>query len=101
VFHLDRRLAQKIANDIRWLGSGPRTGLMELLLPANGPGSSIMPGKVALDIRREAKVHHPRRLLHRPRHDEVEVAACDGVAQSVRRSPGNGEGLRGSVIVTS
>jgi fumarate hydratase class II len=36
----------KIANDMRWLGSGPRTGLMELLLPANEPGSSIMPGKV-------------------------------------------------------
>ncbi len=36
----------KIANDIRWLGSGPRCGLGELLLPATQPGSSIMPGKV-------------------------------------------------------
>lgn len=36
----------KIANDVRWLGSGPRSGLGELLLPANEPGSSIMPGKV-------------------------------------------------------
>jgi len=36
----------KIANDIRWLGSGPRCGLEELLLPENEPGSSIMPGKV-------------------------------------------------------
>jgi fumarate hydratase class II len=36
----------KIANDIRMLGSGPRCGLGELLLPANEPGSSIMPGKV-------------------------------------------------------
>jgi fumarate hydratase class II len=36
----------KIANDIRWLGSGPRCGLGELVLPANEPGSSIMPGKV-------------------------------------------------------
>ncbi|MCJ2181747.1 class II fumarate hydratase [Novosphingobium sp. 1949] len=36
----------KIANDIRWLGSGPRSGLGELELPANEPGSSIMPGKV-------------------------------------------------------
>ena len=36
----------KIANDIRWLGSGPRAGLHELKLPANEPGSSIMPGKV-------------------------------------------------------
>lgn len=36
----------KIANDIRWLASGPRSGLGELTLPANEPGSSIMPGKV-------------------------------------------------------
>jgi fumarate hydratase class II len=36
----------KIANDIRWLGSGPRCGLGELKLPENEPGSSIMPGKV-------------------------------------------------------
>ncbi len=36
----------KIANDIRWLGSGPRCGIGELNLPANEPGSSIMPGKV-------------------------------------------------------
>jgi fumarate hydratase class II len=36
----------KIANDIRWLGSGPRCGLFELLLPETQPGSSIMPGKV-------------------------------------------------------
>lgn len=36
----------KIANDIRWMGSGPRSGLGELILPSNEPGSSIMPGKV-------------------------------------------------------
>lgn len=36
----------KIANDVRWLGSGPRCGIGELILPANEPGSSIMPGKV-------------------------------------------------------
>ena len=36
----------KIANDLRWLASGPRCGLGELVLPANEPGSSIMPGKV-------------------------------------------------------
>jgi fumarate hydratase class II len=36
----------KIANDVRWLGSGPRAGLGELILPENEPGSSIMPGKV-------------------------------------------------------
>ena len=36
----------KIANDIRWLGSGPRCGIGEIMLPAVQPGSSIMPGKV-------------------------------------------------------
>ena len=36
----------KIANDIRWLSSGPRCGLGELLIPSNEPGSSMMPGKV-------------------------------------------------------
>jgi len=36
----------KIANDIRWLASGPRCGIGELVIPANEPGSSIMPGKV-------------------------------------------------------
>ena len=36
----------KIANDIRWMGSGPRTGLAEIRIPDLQPGSSIMPGKV-------------------------------------------------------
>lgn len=36
----------KIANDVRWLASGPRVGLGEIVIPANEPGSSIMPGKV-------------------------------------------------------
>jgi fumarate hydratase class II len=36
----------KVANDLRWLGSGPRAGIHELVLPANEPGSSIMPGKI-------------------------------------------------------
>jgi len=36
----------KIANDLRWLGSGPRSGIHELILPSNEPGSAIMPGKV-------------------------------------------------------
>ncbi|HEY1826808.1 MAG TPA: class II fumarate hydratase [Acidimicrobiales bacterium] len=36
----------KVADDLRWLGSGPRSGLGELMLPENEPGSSIMPGKV-------------------------------------------------------
>src|SRR5690606_42009179 len=36
----------KIANDLRWLGSGPRAGLAEITMPDLQPGSSIMPGKV-------------------------------------------------------
>src|SRR5699024_984232 len=36
----------KIANDVRWLSSGPRSGIGEITIPANEPGSSIMPGKV-------------------------------------------------------
>ena len=36
----------KIANDIRWLASGPRCGIGEIAIPENEPGSSIMPGKV-------------------------------------------------------
>src|SRR5205085_9806956 len=36
----------KIANDVRWLSSGPRSGLGEITIPENEPGSSIMPGKV-------------------------------------------------------
>ena len=36
----------KLSNDLRWMGSGPRCGLSELILPSNEPGSSIMPGKV-------------------------------------------------------
>lgn len=43
----------KIANDIRFLGSGPRCGLGELILPANEPGSSIMPGTVIAIISRQ------------------------------------------------
>ena len=38
--------AMKVANDIRWLASGPRSGIGEITIPANEPGSSIMPGKV-------------------------------------------------------
>ena len=41
----------KIANDIRWLSSGPRCGLGEIFIPENEPGSSIMPGKVKMCIR--------------------------------------------------
>lgn len=46
VLRLTALSLMKMANDIRWMGSGPRAGLFELLLPANEPGSSIMPGKI-------------------------------------------------------
>ena len=36
----------KIGNDLRWLSSGPRSGIGEIILPTNEPGSSIMPGKI-------------------------------------------------------
>jgi fumarate hydratase class II len=45
-FKMAAAALMKIANDVRWLGSGPRCGLGELKLPENEPGSSIMPGKV-------------------------------------------------------
>ena len=45
-FRLLATALMKIANDIRWLASGPRCGLGELILPENEPGSSIMPGKI-------------------------------------------------------
>ncbi|GIS73076.1 MAG: hypothetical protein CM1200mP10_26530 [Candidatus Neomarinimicrobiota bacterium] len=44
----------KIANDIRWLASGPRSGIGEIVLPGNEPGSSIMPGKGKSDPMRRA-----------------------------------------------
>ena len=63
----------KIANDIRWMGSGPRCGLAELTLPENEPGSSIMPGKVnptqseamtmvCVQVHRQRYRHFDRRL---------------------------------------
>jgi fumarate hydratase class II len=63
----------KIANDIRLLGSGPRCGLGELLLPANEPGSSIMPGKVNPTSVRSADhgVHCRARRRHRRRHRRI------------------------------
>jgi fumarate hydratase class II len=44
--HAGLRALMKVANDMRWLASGPRCGIGELILPENEPGSSIMPGKV-------------------------------------------------------
>jgi fumarate hydratase class II len=68
----------KIVNDVRWLGSGPRAGLHELNLPANEPGSSIMPGKV------------------NPTQEEAMVMVCiqvlgDDVAVAFAGSQGNFE----------
>ena len=59
----------KIANDVRWLASGPRAGIGELKLPANEPGSSIMPGKVNPDpVRGDGDgLHSGDRRRHRYR----------------------------------
>src|ERR1700721_2873618 len=68
----------KMANDLRWLGSGPRTGLGELLFPENEPGSSIMPGK--------ANPTQPEAMLM----VATEVIAA-GVAVSMAGAEGNFE----------
>ena len=92
----------KIANDIRWLGSGPRCGIGEIRLPATQPGSSIMPGKVNPVIsrvdhdglragHRQRRLHHlgrRERQLRAQRHD-----AGDG-AQPSREHPAARECLR-------
>ena len=65
----------KIANDIRLLGSGPRSGLGELILPANEPGSSIMPGKVN-PTQAEALTQVAAQVMGH--HTTVSVAASHG-----------------------
>ena len=94
----------KIANDIRFLGSGPRSGLGELILPENEPGSSIMPGKVnptqseALTMVCVARVRQPdddrgRRLARAFRAQRLQAgarllhAAIDPAAWPMRRAP--------------
>lgn len=56
----------KIANDIRFLGSGPRCGLGELSLPENEPGSSIMPGNVVFILLRTFYLFFSSNFLKRP-----------------------------------
>ena len=68
----------KIANDIRLLGSGPRSGLGELILPANEPGSSIMPGKVN-PTQAEAVTQVAAQVMGN--HTTVTVAASHGHLQ--------------------
>ncbi len=68
----------KIANDIRLLGSGPRSGLGELILPANEPGSSIMPGKVN-PTQAEALTQVCAQVMGH--HTTVSVAASHGHLQ--------------------
>ncbi len=65
----------KIANDVRWLASGPRAGLGELRIPENEPGSSIMPGKVN-PTQAEALVMVGLRVMGN--HTTVNVAASQG-----------------------
>ena len=76
----------KIANDIRWLASGPRAGIGELILPENEPGSSIMPGKVNPDAERGDD--HGRRagLRKRPGHQLRRIA---GQLRTQRVQPGD------------
>src|SRR5262249_41653256 len=65
----------KVANDMRWLASGPRAGLHELELPANEPGSSIMPGKV------------------NPTQQEAMVMVClQGIGEGPDVAPAGGQG---------
>ena len=65
----------KIANDIRLLGSGPRSGLGELILPENEPGSSIMPGKVN-PTQAEAMTMVCAQVMGN--HTAISVAGCQG-----------------------
>ncbi len=75
----------KIANDVRWLSSGPRSGLGEISIPENEPGSSIMPGKVNPDPVRSAddavlpgvrqrRCDHHRRRIRQLRAECVQAA---------------------------
>jgi fumarate hydratase class II len=66
----------KIANDIRWLGSGPRAGIGEIELPAVQPGSSIMPGKVNPVI--AESVLHGLCTDHGQSHDDLEGGPAAG-----------------------
>jgi len=68
----------KVANDVRWLASGPRSGLGEIVLPENEPGSSIMPGKVN-PSQAEALAMVCSRVLGN--HATVSVAASQGNLQ--------------------
>jgi fumarate hydratase class II len=68
----------KIANDVRWLASGPRAGLGEIAIPANEPGSSIMPGKVNPTQAEALAMVCARVLGH---HATVIVAAGQGNLQ--------------------
>ena len=74
----------KIANDIRLLGSGPRSGLGELILPENEPGSSIMPGKVN-PTQSEAHDHGVLPGVRQPNHDHGRRRA-KGISSSTSTS---------------
>ena len=81
----------KIANDIRWLSSGPRTGLAELHLPDLQPGSSIMPGKVnpvicEATMMVAAQVHRQRRLRRVLGHAGQPAAQRDDAGDGAQRA---------------
>ena len=77
----------KIANDIRWLGSGPRCGIGEILLPDLQPGSSIMPGKVNPVMSRDAA--DGLRAGHRQRRDH-RLGRRGRQLRAERHDPGDG-----------
>jgi fumarate hydratase class II len=77
----------KIANDIRFLGSGPRCGLGELLLPENEPGSSIMPGKV-FSLRSSCRIDSSNENASHD-HDKVNPTQCEAVTMVAAQVMGN------------
>ena len=79
----------KIANDIRWLGSGPRCGLGELKLPAVQPGSSIMPGKVNPVIAESLLMVCAQVIGY-----DATIAWCGGGGQFRAECDDAGDGLR-------
>jgi len=76
----------KIANDVRLLGSGPRCGLGELILPENEPGSSIMPGKVN-PTQSEAMTMVCCQVLGN--HSTIAMAASQGPSRTQRLQAGH------------
>src|SRR3712207_9303206 len=82
----------KIANDIRWLASGPTSGLAEISLPAVQPGSSIMPGKVN-PVMSEAMMMVCAQVMGN--HVALTVAGAHGKFAREEVRPGGGHNILG------